>query len=296
MFRSILFFAVFLCVYGADKYDPKKVNYCKMKCMSLEKSTGCDCKQQGTRREQLRNMVSFRQVCVDEHNKLRNLLASGNETRGFAKSAANMMVMNYDLELEYLARCYGRSTFRGIHDRCRKMSTNRESGQNLAGIGIPDPSLNRVIIMIRDNWYEEVKLMTDMYAKFDATNVHDIGHFTTMSWWCGNIIGCARVYADAKADKYINPVFAQALICNYASKDVNGKESFINLPGMPIYIAGPPCTKCWKNQKCNTKYTSLCGELEPVPTDKPFDFESKAPKHNSILIVIFIASLVLRLF
>ncbi|XP_044260950.1 venom allergen 5 2-like [Tribolium madens] len=298
MYQSFLFIPLFLLwVNGEEKYDPRKVDYCSKSCNKVQ-STGCKCKQQGTRTEILDKMVEFRQLCLDEHNHWRDFIASGNETRGFAKTAADMMVMNYDLELEYLARCYGRSTFNGYHDKCRKLHNNGQSGQNLAGYSIKDVSFKLIKEQIFD-WYDEVKdMQEDIYAKFRSGGAAgiQIGHFTAMCWGAANIVGCARIYtSDPKKDNFVNPIYVQTLICNYAVKDIQGT---VNLLGSPVHIQGPPCSKCpegKKYNKCNTKYTSLCGELEPVPTDEPFDF-NKAPKHNSILMVIFIALFVVSLF
>ncbi|XP_044262960.1 venom allergen 5 2-like [Tribolium madens] len=298
MFRSIIFFAVFLCVNGEGKFDPTKVDYCKLKCNKL-KSTGCDCKQRGTRSEILEKMIEFRQLCVDYHNYWRNFLASGNETRGFAKPAANMVVMNYDMELEYLARCWGRGLFNGYHDKCRLMSNGKRAGQNIAGVNVKDPSMNRVKIGIRVAWYDEVKdMQEDIYEKLNSVEKYNIGHFTAMCWWSANRVGCARIYtADTKKEKFIHPIYVTALICNYCTKDLKG---VINLINGRMYIQGPACTKCpegEKYNKCNKNFTSLCGELEPVPTEKEWDFDkAKAPKHKSFPIVIFIGLLVVCLF
>ncbi|XP_044262410.1 scoloptoxin SSD558-like isoform X2 [Tribolium madens] len=273
MFRSILLFALLLCVNGEkEKFKPKKSEYCTKKCPPNLKSTGCDCKKQGTRSEVLEKIVEFRQTVVDEHNKLRNLLASGNETRGFAKSAANMLVVNYDMELEYLARCYGRSLFNGFRDKCMMLENWEIAVQNVGGSRPKDNSFDELIKKLIVQWYDEVKNMqSEMYSKFGQVGKYAVSSFTRMCWWSVNRIGCARIHtADTKKDKFTQPSFEQALICNYIAKDIGG---LIRTEGEPVYTEGPPCSKCpevTKYDKCNTKYTSLCGELEPVPTDKPY--------------------------
>ncbi|XP_044269314.1 venom allergen 5-like isoform X2 [Tribolium madens] len=275
MFKSVLFLALFLCVNGIQKYNPRRAGYCSKRCNTNVKATGCICKLLGAKTELLDNMVEFRQVIVDEHNYYRNLVASGNETRGFTKAAADMMIMNYDMELEFLARCHARYTFRANHDRCKVLKNCRKAVQNIAGYGAKNESLKMVKELIR-LWYDQVKdMQEDNYLNYPR---------------------CARVYSsDTKEDKYINPNYNTALICDYAMKDIKGNMLF----GKPMYTQGPPCSKCPKKKKynkCNTKYTSLCGELETVPTDKPFDFKSRAPKHKSIPIVIFIALFEVCLF
>ncbi|XP_044260949.1 venom allergen 3-like [Tribolium madens] len=285
MFRSLLFLALFLvCVNGRTKYDPTKVDYCSKTCYNNNAtSTGCKCKHQGTRIEILDKMVEFRRFIVDQHNRWRNFIASGKETRGFAKSVSDMLVMNYDLELEYLARCYGRSTFNGFHDECRMLHNNGQSGQNLAGLSIKDLSFKLIKEQIFD-WYDEVKdMQEDIYAKFRSRGAEKIkiGHFTAMCWGAANIVGCARIYtSDPKKDNFVNPIYVQTLICNYAVKDVQGT---VNMLDSPVHIQGPPCSKCPKKKKynkCNKKYTSLCGILEKIPIDEPFNFEPKISKEQ----------------
>ncbi|XP_044255855.1 venom allergen 3-like isoform X2 [Tribolium madens] len=263
MFKSILCIAAcFSCLYG-EKFDPRKRKYCDMRCPELGNvvHTACNCTP-GEGREEvgLDKMVEFREIVVEEHNKLRNKIASGADTRNGASSASDMMVVNYDLELEYISRCYLRSTFNGYHDKCRTMPSGRDAGQNLAGQSVKDYSFALVKEFIND-WYEEITdLQPDIIDKFHTLEHGKfIGHFTTVVWSTINKIGCARSYTkDPKKLKFIYEAFVQTLLCNY---DITVLK------------------ECPDNLKCNSKYTSLCGGLEPIPTDPPYDFN--APDKNN---------------
>ncbi|EFA05607.2 cysteine-rich venom protein [Tribolium castaneum] len=271
-----VFYTLLALSSNCDKFDPTKVNYCEKFCPDKTKSTGCECQAQGTRTEvDLQNVFEFRKLCLDEHNYWRNYLASGSERRKKATSASDMMALSYSLELEFLARCYGRSTFNGYHEDCRMMSNNRQAGQNLAGLNRKNFSLSLVKVQIWD-WYNEIEnLAPDMFGKFRRG--HKIEHFATMVWGQVNQVGCARIYtADTKKDNFKHPVYVQALICDYGSTILGkmGTKVAPNWLGRPIYTKGKPCSKCPDNLKCNRVYTALCGEIEPVPQEPPYQFNT----------------------
>ncbi|XP_044260953.1 venom allergen 5 2-like [Tribolium madens] len=286
MSQFFLFFALFvLCVNSDRTIRPKK--YCKLYCGKI-KATGCKCNLKGRRTEsELNKIIEFRQLCLHEHNRWRNYIASGNETRGSAKSVADMMVMNYDLELEYLARCYGRSTFNGDYDKCRKLQNGRDAGQNIAGVSYQDLRLGRAKNGIC-RWYNEVKYMEkDIYSKWHTGKNNKIEQFTAMCWGVANLVGCAHIYtSDTKKQGFVEKNYETALICNYAVRDIKGN---INSPGASMYTLGNPCSKCpegEKYNKCNSNYTALCGVLEPVPKDKPYQFSSSTKLCANITLLV----------
>jgi hypothetical protein len=114
-----------------EKFDFTKFDYCSIKC-GEDKHSACDCKMRGPRTYLSDDLVQFRQDILDKHNELRNMLASGQEPKMGGKTASNMMVLNYDLELEYIAQCYG-GYFVKSHDNCRLAHDKTKVGQNLAG-------------------------------------------------------------------------------------------------------------------------------------------------------------------
>jgi hypothetical protein len=73
------------------------------------------------------------------------MLASGQEPKMGGKTASNMMVLNYDLELEHIAKCYG-GYFVKSHDICRLAHDKTKVGQNLAGRSsiVPNYHMNAI--------------------------------------------------------------------------------------------------------------------------------------------------------
>ncbi|XP_044260951.1 venom allergen 5-like [Tribolium madens] len=276
MFKSF-FLTLMVCLFAnGEKFNPKKVKFCKIYCGS-DRHSACECSSRDGRQEfELDKIVKFREFVVSEHNKYRDFLASGNETRGGASSAADMMVLSYSLELEFMVRCWGRSRFHGYYDSCRKMSNGRNAAQNIAGSATQDYAFELVEEQI-DRWYGQIKDMTaDIFDSFRLRKDEGIkiNHFTAMVWGQANVIGCARIFTqDTIKAGFIDPTFHQSLICDYGitilEKDTSIKG--VNVKGRPVYTKGKPCSKCPENFKCNLNYTSLCG-TSVVPNDTPYDF------------------------
>lgn len=130
----LLLFLLKLCIVST--FDPSTVNYCEDKCPGAAgvEHTACKCVHEPPRKIDEENLADFRKLIVDVHNELRNKVASGGEaeTNEFIKGASNMRVMNYDLELEYIAKCLA-FKFKENHDRCRDKHKGNMAGQNLAG-------------------------------------------------------------------------------------------------------------------------------------------------------------------
>jgi hypothetical protein len=114
-----------------EKFDFTKFDYCSIKC-GEHKHSACDCKMTPPRTDISDDLVRFRQDILDKHNELRNKFASGEEPKTAVKKASNMMVLNYDLEFEHIAKCYG-GHFVSNNDKCRLAHDKTSVGQNLAG-------------------------------------------------------------------------------------------------------------------------------------------------------------------
>jgi hypothetical protein len=123
-----------------EKFDFRKFDYCSINANCREqgdKHSACDCKIRPPRTYVLDDIIQFRQDIIDKHNELRNMFASGNEPNEHlnGKTASNMMVLNYDSELEHIAKCYG-GYFEKGHDTCRHTHDKAYTGQNVAGTGL----------------------------------------------------------------------------------------------------------------------------------------------------------------
>lgn len=140
-------FVLALCFFKiADfAFDPTKINYCNIPCRGQKnyQSGGCYCKLGPSRQEiGFDNPVPFRTAMVQAINEYRNIIASGLDED--LPTAAGMMAISYDLELEYLARCFARryngtggelGDMRG--DRCSVMSNKRIPSMVIAGSSNP---------------------------------------------------------------------------------------------------------------------------------------------------------------
>jgi hypothetical protein len=121
-----------------EKFDFTKFDYCSIKC-GADKHSACDCKMTPPRTYISDDLVQFRQDILDKHNELRNKFASGEEPKTAGKKASNMMVLNYDLELEHIAKCHGGHIV-SDHDQCRLAHDKTPVGQNLAGSSSNTPN------------------------------------------------------------------------------------------------------------------------------------------------------------
>lgn len=121
----------------------------------------------------------------DLHNRYRNNVASGNDTRGGNDAGKDVMVMNYHKDIEITALCWARRcTFR--HDKCRTvMGMSGGAGQNLFEIMSTGawPGGKKIMNLSTKSWYSEIKLTNkDIIDKFHTESGKMIGHFTQMMW------------------------------------------------------------------------------------------------------------------
>ncbi|KYB27248.1 scoloptoxin SSD552 [Tribolium castaneum] len=317
MFESAFFLVLFvICGLSSSAKtsanDPTKWDYCqyskgcKVTFRVDGEPTGCPlktCNQRGTRSEIApEKFMEFRKAVVEAHNYWRNYYASGQEKEGFSQPVANMVVMNYDLELEHLARCWGRGFFNGYHDPCRWYHDGRPVGQNLWGISVQITDMVPIVKRGVKDWYEEVKDMKPEAYEQYTTSKHDppIGHFTQVVWGGAARVGCAGIYtSDVNKEKFIKKVYVSSLICDYYVPEGLGPHS--NMQEAKIFQQGPPCSQCPSVNKystCNSNYTSLCGELEPIPSDKPYvyaDNSSPAILYGRNIFLIFASTILMLL-
>ncbi|RZB40857.1 venom allergen 5-like [Asbolus verrucosus] len=251
----------------SHEIDPTQFDYCSLYC-KVGTHTACPCKELGEGRTEIfDNIAAFRRTVVEEHNRLRNKIAGGGErVRGFP-FAADMMTINYDLELEYIAICHGKEFF-GFHDECRRPHNSNDSGQNLFGVSDKNdtPAFYKMAIGV---WYDEIEFVADpenlvesYHPKKHSKEGKTIEHFTQLVWSTTTRIGCTRLWFPNNPK---NATFRFSIICNYA-----GGEG-ANMISRPVYLSGESCSRCPPGATCNDRYMNLCGEIEPIPTDEPFN-------------------------
>nr|CAD7197568.1 unnamed protein product [Timema douglasi] len=193
---------------------------------------------------------------VNEHNRLRNIVALGKESRGNPgpqPSAANMnkIVMyfrisgklgSWDDELAGIAQRWV-DQCQIDHDSCRRCE-RFNVGQNICMSGSTihhsfDPSSQVKA------FYDEVKYFnrTDVNCfNIPEPNSEVVGHYTQVVWADTTLVGCGLIYYP---DGVWNIYY---MACNYGPAG--------NIIGDSLYKEGTPCSECAGG--CDITYTGLC--------------------------------------
>ncbi|CAG9802164.1 unnamed protein product [Chironomus riparius] len=193
-----------------------------------------------------------KKIILEEHNKLRNKIANGEES-GF-EPAKKMVTMKWNDELAYLANLNALGCdFE--HDKCRNTDDFAYAGQNLAvrsSTGDFPETKKALRDAIRD-WYSEYEISTqsdiDKYPL--DTNGRMIGHFTQVVNGLAGEVGCGVTrYTDSSSGTAFKTF---QLSCDY---------SRTNLVNQAIYAAGKTASDC--KTGTNPNYPALCSENEKV--------------------------------
>lgn len=183
---------------------------------------------------------------LDIHNRWRDYLAAGKETRskgGAMPQAANMGAVTWNKQIAEVAQRWARQCNYG-HDHCRNIP-GMLVGQNVAMTGTSGKAkLN--ISGIAWMWYnkevsEYSSSAVDKFAFSMST-----GHFTQWIWGNTYQIGCG--YTGYPAGSYHD----YFLVCNYGPAG--------NVMGWPLYTKGKPCSACPNGTTCggDARYPNLC--------------------------------------
>ncbi|XP_055641414.1 antigen 5 like allergen Cul n 1-like isoform X2 [Toxorhynchites rutilus septentrionalis] len=197
----------------------------------------------------------LKQLVLDTHNKYRSELATGKVE--WLPKAANMPSLTWDNELAKTAQMNANRCVRG-HDACHNTEKYKNSGQNLNFYATTADTIDvngEVPNLITSWWDERHDVNKNMVnTMYDPGKSIMVFHFAVMGSDKVNKVGCA--ITQWKPEKGWNQIY---LVCNY---------SFNDFVGLPIYVAGEPCSQCTKG--CNPKFEGLCVEDEPVAL--PIDY------------------------
>lgn len=188
------------------------------------------------------------QLFLNEHNTLRNKIASGGQA-GFL-TASRMTTMVWNTEMAQLAALNVKQC-QMKHDSCRATVDFPYSGQNLyasSTTGTPPP-INTTISKTVQYWYGEVKdaIQADLNKCCGSTSGKGIGHFTAVVTDRSIAIGCAIA-------TYTVGTWKNALVaCNYA---------YNNMVGAKVYQTGNIAANCTTG--VNLDFKALCSVNEPV--------------------------------
>ncbi|CAH0556088.1 unnamed protein product [Brassicogethes aeneus] len=238
--------------------------YCNELYCDEEKNTVCLRKyDQCEPRQNCENLpmsAETREEVRTQHNEFRNKFAGGKDDE-MTNTTSNMMVINYDMELEEVVRCHINTCIWG-HDKCRRTEKFERPGQNLYQKTGGDNDLKVVIKSAVKRWYQEIKYMTpnqydSFYPPKTASTKQQIGHFTQLVWAKTEFVGCAASKSSDGSELYFG--------CNYGPGG--------NVLDTSILKWGPPCSVCKNGLKCNEKYESLCGVLLAIPDSAKLDYD-----------------------
>ncbi|XP_022910068.2 venom allergen 5-like [Onthophagus taurus] len=224
----------------------KALDYCDnaLSCNGVVNS-GCDCEFGGAcnNPKNIEPSDDVRNFIVEIHNKYREKVASGSESRGgLTTGASDMYALEYDKDLEYTSTCWNKKcTF--SHDKCRSTPDFQPAGQNLyfaSGKATCDWKENfKEAIYL---WYEEVNEMTNDCVRGYATGcvAAKVGDFAQLVWAKTTHVGCSLV-------SYSNNTCQ--LICNYGPAG--------NYQTEKVFVQGEPASEC-EYRSANFKH--LCAK------------------------------------
>nr|XP_022919437.1 venom allergen 5.02-like [Onthophagus taurus] len=264
LYQNLFFYVLILNLHHSllQSFNASHVDYCKKELQCQVRSrvfpnTACQCPAENEKRcggspivTKLSSNETLMNIVVDLHNKYREGIASGEETRLGNVGATDMMMLEYDTDLEYLAWCYSHKC-NDEPDVCRRTPKFESSGQNqfvwFDGNDCDSSTLEDTVEM----WYNEIDLMTQGRSAIITFNCDTemVGRFTQMIWGRTISVGCALTnYFDRATSTN-----ACNILCNYGP---NGNRNQSR-----IYTLGTPARDCFETHH---NFTSLCvGKVPP---------------------------------
>lgn len=199
------------------------------------------------------------------HNTYRNTAAFGiPETNNMLMADVN--VLNYDKELEFVAQCWTNSCKLG-KDACRSTSKFEDVTQNNY-VGRASRNSTRWITNALDEWWSQRELLSKPQGDFDPSNIEAVNN---MLWSGTTHIGCGRTIYNYRV------VFA----CNYAPSWVFDNDN--------LALRGPPCSNCSSGMSCNKEFRGLCGYVEKIENyDPPFELKGSLISWKMELLMVFL--------
>ncbi|XP_043602415.1 venom allergen 5.02-like isoform X1 [Bombus pyrosoma] len=205
-----------------------------------------------------------KQTILDEHNRLRQLVALG-QING-QPSAANMREMIWDDELAAMAQRWTNRCAE-IHDDLRNVR-RFSVGQNMArawttrppGPYDDQPNWRQMI----NGWFDEVHHYQTGYS--DAT-----GHYTQLVWGDTYLVGCGYSF-------YYDPArgYTKNYVCNYGPSG--------NVIGFEPYQSGQPACGNYGMLYSN-RYAGLCCEFHVIITVQLSRLSLERKKRLSLIVI-----------
>ncbi|KAK9404433.1 peptidase inhibitor 16 [Crotalus adamanteus] len=171
-----------------------------------------------------------KQQIVDKHNLYRSMVSP---------SAANMLKMRWDSELETFAQNYStQCTWEHNKERGNR-------GENLfAMTGYLD--LERAV----EDWYIEYQYYN--YSTLACKEGEMCGHYTQVVWATSERVGCGATFCETL--ELINDTDMHLFVCNYQPPG--------NIRGHKPYIMGASCSMCPEGYSCKDNLCDSTADLE----------------------------------
>lgn len=293
----IIFVSVQIQIKSTLCQDPhyNRLTYCQLDCGSSIHTiceTGYPCHDICRYGYNFRFLSdNQRESILNQHNEMRNWIASGNESAGhqqFAKTeATNMRVLSWSKEAEYIASCVAkRCDAEG--DGCRTLANGMDCGQNfyiqtpIRGMDLKKIFQENLIFEeIITKWYKDFRNYKRVYKEeyedwknnvsgvfSETTYSPNVKYFSQLVWAKTQFVGCAyNVYRFRNSDHAL-------LYCNYCPSG--------NVIGHPIYEVGDQRPYCGADER----YPYLCGIQVPLADDKFKLSRSKILLYDEMVILL----------
>ena len=163
--------------------------------------------------------VAEKKEIVNEHNKLRQFVAAGNEAIGYPgpqPAAAGMKILSWDEELAQLAQRWANQC-RNEYDDCRDVD-RFAVGQNVAFIETPWAIPLRLANFV-STFYKDVEYVNRSWVDKLPPNYNG-KRYTQLVWGDTEKVGCGKIVYQS--NHYL-------VVCNYGPSG--------NRVGQPIYKA-----------------------------------------------------------
>lgn len=244
-------------------------SYCNLTCGPVH--TACFRKQMNCKPapecgpEPLDELDSDKHNILRKINSVRNSVAKGTFAQGIKTTVANMRLLSYSMELEYIAQCWANTCY-FQKDQCRITEQFPTVGQIIMLTTNFITTLEQSLL----TWMKPFEKSLDYKDEYQPDLETDFGNVLELIWAENTHVGCG-------ATKYWDNIF---VVCNFA-------------PGKALYeqafIEGPPCSKCPEGTKCNKKFTGLCGKRPMVEKFyMPLTSHSEKAHFESFLLVLYI--------
>jgi hypothetical protein len=182
-----------------------------------------------------------KQAVIDEHNRLRRIVAKGQETRGVGggqPAAADMFELKWSDELAKVAqRWTDQCTWN--HDTNRNTPKYSWVGQNMAMSMSSGPQTTNYKNHIA-GWFDEVKDFPGAnVSPYTGSNgaTGTVGHYTALAWGSTKEVGCGIVSFEKTGEKY---PYQTHFICNYGP----GGNFNAGSAGAKMYATGAAGSAC----------------------------------------------------